>query len=165
MLNGSSYEDLETKKRPLNHFYDPVYDRGLTVTLFGTYEFPLKLLGKKNPDWALYADPTPQSNIPPQLFSYENAYNYFFTALTSNEIDKNENFARMFQSLGQVLHLLQDMAAIEHVRNDAYLVLPDDNVNKDVVENIINQYSRYELYTEELAKKMLSRLKAIFIPL
>lgn len=153
ILNGSSYEDLETTTRPFNHFYDPVNDRGLTITP--------STLGNKNPDWAMrnntlicvdfYVDGSCARTEQPQVYSYPDAYGYFYKALVSvNPKSKEENFGKMFQSLGQVLHLLQDMAAIEHVRNDAHVASPYFG---EFVDKLIKQQSRYEIHTENLIKK------------
>ncbi len=47
------------------------------------------------------------------------ARSYYYMALTAtNDNAREEYFAQTFQTLGQVLHLLQDMAVPAHVRND-----------------------------------------------
>ena len=47
------------------------------------------------------------------------ARNYYRLALTASDNATREgNFAKTFQTLGQVMHLLQDMAVPAHVRND-----------------------------------------------
>lgn len=137
--------------RSLSHFYDPVNDRGLTpegyvgTAVFGvkkiisfiltysmySYLIPPSLnldgtaFGYKNPDWAfnnLLPDSQKVMIKIPQFYSYPDAYTYLYLALTSkNDSDRDKYFGKAFQALGQVSHLLQDMAAIEHVRNDAHL--------------------------------------------
>jgi len=50
---------------------------------------------------------------------WDNARIYFYSALTSGDNAARESyFAKTFQSAGQVMHLLQDMAVPAHVRND-----------------------------------------------
>jgi hypothetical protein len=165
LLNGSSNEDLDVAEpisidscRPLNHFYDPVHDKGLfSVGSDGNPIFGVN----SNPDWAMES---PNLLFPigivgdvteilkgvickpyrDQTFSYPDAYSYLYSALTTTDAtgkDRDINFGKMFQSLGQVLHLLQDMAAIEHVRDDPHIY------------TVKSQYSRYETYTELIADK------------
>jgi hypothetical protein len=98
--------------------------------------------GSANPSWAI--DPDSKSGgctIPGQILDLKswmanyNQYNEldstcnyfawswaritFIAALLKKEdADRNRIFARMFRSVGQVAHLLQDMAVPAHVRND-----------------------------------------------
>ncbi len=63
-------------------------------------------------------------NSPIQIRSYQtmgwdNARQYFYNALTTtDDAIRETDFAKTFQSIGQVMHLLQDMAVPAHVRND-----------------------------------------------
>lgn len=64
-----------------------------------------------------YGGPTVSRNN--QSMGWDNARSYFYSALTSNtNADRDAYFAQTFQAVGQVLHLLQDMAVPGHVRND-----------------------------------------------
>src|SRR5207245_9304306 len=50
------------------------------------------------------------------------ARGHFLAGLTSGSpTDRNEELGLMFQSLGQVIHLIQDVSQPQHVRNDAHL--------------------------------------------
>jgi hypothetical protein len=50
---------------------------------------------------------------------WDHARQYYYSALTSLSKSGQESyFVKTFQGLGQVLHLLQDMAVPAHVRND-----------------------------------------------
>jgi hypothetical protein len=54
-----------------------------------------------------------------QQMGWDYARSYFHAALTSpTSFARDDYFARTFQAVGQVLHLLQDMAVPAHVRND-----------------------------------------------
>lgn len=105
--DGAKFEDNDS--RPLNHFYDPYYNRPLTV--FGMER------GKRSPDWAL-EDVTEVSG---QESSYRNARQYLYDALAAKTTtERDRSFGLLFQSLGQAIHHLQDMAQPQHVRNDTH---------------------------------------------
>jgi len=54
-----------------------------------------------------------------QEMGWDNARSYFYSALTSTtNINKEASFVKTFEAVGQVMHLLQDMAVPAHVRND-----------------------------------------------
>lgn len=100
---GSVVEDDST--RSLNHFYDPLRNRGL----FG--------VNVASPDWAL----EDARDVDSQVFSYKDARDYLYQALiSSTEAARKQFFGKTFQTLGQVIHHLQDMAQPQHVRNDAH---------------------------------------------
>ena len=107
--DGSRFEDLGT--RPRRHFYNPRTGQGLNV--------PVLPIQTGSPDWAL-AQPGTLSG---QDFSYWDARRHLFHALTAQSNAVRENaFGRVFQTLGHVIHHLQDMAQPQHVRNDAHCV-------------------------------------------
>jgi len=115
IIRGSSNEDDGT--RPLNHFYDPISGRGLTVGFFlppseewakdteaqGNYcDFGIcqKRIGYED---KLFSSPTD--------FSWNRGiYDYVYG-------DKK----RGLETLGHVLHLVQDATVPAHVRNDQHL--------------------------------------------
>jgi hypothetical protein len=111
---GSVHEDDGLRAR--GHFYDPVRDRGFTsLTCFGE--------GFAAPDWA-FDQPTEPVDL---RFSWREARDSFFHALTDKDLKpariergREENLARTFRALGDVLHLVQDMGSPEHTRNDAH---------------------------------------------
>ncbi len=103
--DGARFED--DSPRPANHFFDPVHNKALTVG--GA------TLGMKSPDWAL----EDVGIIGNQASSYRDARQYLYDALTSlAQTDRDKNFGLTFQTLGQVIHHIQDMAQPQHVRND-----------------------------------------------
>jgi len=125
---GAKYEDRSN--RALNHFYNPITN--LPLPFIGALP-----AGSASPNWALEDN----SDVDPELtgaqeYSYKDAMNYFHLALTSATIDERElNWAKTFQTLGQVIHHIQDMAQPDHARNDAHL---------DVVDS-----SWYEKFTDD----------------
>ncbi|HET7629875.1 MAG TPA: hypothetical protein VFK03_00710 [Candidatus Saccharimonadales bacterium] len=107
---GAILEDKGIKS--LNHFYDPVYGRPLTVPGLKKLFRPLT-----SPDWAL-EDQTTYSD---QSYSLRDANEYLYTALTSAmPQDQNSSFGLLFETLGHVIHHVEDMAQPQHVRNDEH---------------------------------------------
>lgn len=79
-----------------------------------------------------------QKDVGGQGYSWNDARHYYYAALTSTTTDqRNANFARAFRSVGQVMHLVEDMAVPEHTRNDAHPLSPgielyiEDNLAHD----------------------------------
>ncbi len=142
---GSSFED--DGKRPLNHFYDPANNhRGLTVGVE---------IGHSSPDWALEdnGDVTNRFLAGEQRYSFKHAREYFYKALTSparppelGETTRYKQFGLMFQSLGQIIHHLQDMSQPQHVRNDDHCDGDEDRVRCYGTHNP----SWYEKFTNEI---------------
>ncbi len=127
-------------KRPLQHFFDPYFDRGLTAFGLGQIDIDVQ----RNPDWALgtrysFTDPN-RTAIPRRNgFSIVDAREAMFRALTlmtkadgaygdiaSGEDDATRQqwrqayWATAFRALGDVLHLNQDMAQPQHTRNEPH---------------------------------------------
>jgi hypothetical protein len=103
IVDGSAFEDYGSRFR--NHFHNPLTNAGLSDM------FP----GKSAVDWAI--------SDPENEWSWINARTYFYNALTSEtQTARNDQFAKMFRALGQVVHLIQDASVPEHVRNDQHLI-------------------------------------------
>jgi hypothetical protein len=144
---GAEFEDVPGT-RSLNHFFDPV--NNIPLTVLGIQ------LGLSSPDWSLKDN----NNESSQLFSYRDARNSFYNALTSaaSPSDRGEHWGKMFQSLGQTIHHVQDMAQPQHVRNDQH-------VDKKI-PGFYNP-SLYETYTRDsrrLLRALISRpdIKPVF---
>ena len=104
MIEGSHFEDESI--RPGNHFHDPIRNSGL-----GGFDSAI--------DWSL--SPI-GSQFPEGAYSWNDAREYYFKALTSpTKAERDENWGKTFRALGQIMHLIQDMASPAHVRNDAHL--------------------------------------------
>lgn len=109
--DGADYEDsTDVIKRPFNHFYNPLNNQPLSVKGYA--------LGATSPDWALEDG----GNITNQSNSFRDARQYFYDALTLPVEQKirDKFWGFTFQTLGQVIHHIQDMAQPQHVRNDAH---------------------------------------------
>lgn len=117
MMDGSEFEDNGV--RPINHFYNPWTGKGS--------------IGFPAPDWALEESLI----IPWQGYSYRDGRQAFFMALTQpHETDRDAAFGEMFETLGHVLHVIEDMAVPQHVRSDLHL-------------SGSPWYSRYEKWTND----------------
>ena len=102
-------------KRSLRHFFDPQSGNGLAG--FAT-----------SPDWALERNPAGavlDFDNPEQKYSYEDARKYFFAALTCQTAQcRKDNFSRTFQTIGHLIHHIQDMGQPQHSRLDVHLLGP-----------------------------------------
>jgi len=110
VLVGQGAYDEDDFPNSLNHFFDPENDAPLSVpTLFCLPQ------GATARDWAL-------GGLGNQ-FTTTNARQYYEAALMApNQAVRDINLRLLFLSLGHSIHLVQDMAQPEHVRNDQHLV-------------------------------------------
>lgn len=113
--NGALLEDEggTFSGRFYNHFHNPLYsynqwgDAGLTSV------WPWVNSGNSAVLWA--ADDSSND------WRWGRVRDYYYNALTSSvDADRQASFAQTFRGLGQVIHLLQDMAQPAHVRNDPH---------------------------------------------
>ena len=121
---GSTAEDSPSC-RASNHFHDPLKAWGES----GMSDEPW-WLNRKCSSWSpWYSDiiwATGQETKGGltvtrrnQIMGWDNARTYLYNALISGvQTERETNLTKTFQSLGNVLHLLQDMAVPAHVRND-----------------------------------------------
>jgi hypothetical protein len=152
--------------RAMFHYFDPVHNAGLSGVV--NPNTSLSLSGT-TPSYLWGATGVGTTNLcileSCQSFSVTNdfpyassstvigARNHYLNGLTCENLDlygspcsaavRDQEFGLMFRSLGQVLHLLQDAAQPEHVRNDAHLepgipVVPNYFSNRSVYENYVD---------------------------
>lgn len=106
--DGADFEDAFP--RPIHHFYDPDNDQSLQKPFISVFTHP-------SPDWAL----EDTSDINGQDNSYKHAVDAFYKALTlPTKTERDTEWGKVFETLGNVIHHIQDMAQPEHVRNDAH---------------------------------------------
>lgn len=106
--SGAWNEDLGNK--PLNHFFNPINNTKLDLPRGFSSNYT-------SPDWAL----EDSGQISGQDFSFADARGYYYKALTATKTsDKNDNFSKTYESLGHVLHHIQDMAQPQHARVEAH---------------------------------------------
>ena len=147
--------------RVVNHFFDPTRNRQLSPC-------PLGSSCESAPNWATGAnDSFTQANLVNSgrrnHFTVVDAKEALFRALTlktlssaglwidlpqpsdanGKEAQRNRYWATMFRSLGDTLHLLQDMAQPQHTRNDVHAGIVPGTGHK----------SAFELYVDARAKR------------
>jgi len=158
--------------REFNHFFDPYFDRPLTVTgsqvLQWSYGQPIR----KAVDWALgtadaFSDPDIRDTGSTwNHFTLFDAHEAMFRALTlkqrtspvaytnlaaaltaaTAESTRKAYWATTFRALGDILHLNQDMAQPQHTRNEAHS-------GKRVLEYLgAGHTSVFEKYMDERAR-------------
>lgn len=147
--DGSRAEDAGT--RSLNHFYDVVNDRPLTV---------LVSLGARSPDWAL----EDVSDIAEQSSSYKDAKEAYYQAHVFNHPAVNAEvnaaaregaWTNTFAALGHVLHHMQDMGQPQHVRNDAHC---DAGLAACYLQFNPSRYERYSGNTNHGVRAGITRI-------
>lgn len=120
---GSTNEDVSS--RPCNHFWNPLKDEGLDEY------YIIHFTGEPNRNWALgyevntgnplYSCPSGDNSTSSSCndYSWRKARDEFYKALTgTTESIRNEHFKEMYESLGRILHLMEDMGVPAHARND-----------------------------------------------
>jgi hypothetical protein len=121
--------------RVAHHFFDPFHDSGLTVAT-----------GAKAVDWAVTGQPKSTYDFRTNHFSVRKSREAYWRALTyklapslpytsgplmdlqfvpSNRVTDKESarlgyWATLFRGLGNVVHLVQDMAQPQHTRDDSH---------------------------------------------
>jgi len=139
LIDGSRKED--EPPRWMNHFYDPIFERGLTDPVLGTWE--------NSKSWA--QDDRNQNNftykIPATIASILTAIQQKrISALSTESVFTWKTALRYWiqgekegamASLGHVLHLLQDATVPDHTRNDPHPNNSpyEDFAHQNVIEN------------------------------
>ncbi len=138
IMKGSTEED--NSLRFVNHFYDPVFNK--TWHFLGVqYLFP-ELTAKqwaKNPFAQALYDPEYLATIGPVIKSpvFSNA-NYSWQRAIYEYVKGNR--IKAFESLGHILHLIQDMSVPEHTR---------ENVHLSFLDKATSYYEEYAARKEE----------------
>jgi len=137
--------------RVFNHFFDPINNNAL-------FPCPDPIAGcAKSIDWALGLENALAPSFAPHLnrrnhFSWLDARRFMFAALTTKrsagltstayrvagELESRERefaWATSFKSIGHALHLLEDAASPQHVRNDRH------NHQCEPPSSLVNSYS------------------------
>jgi hypothetical protein len=138
---GSEMEDAEDICRASNHFHNPAlpwYQAGLSDTwwvatgrcLLSNYQHNARI---SDLTWATGYLSNNSGDLDNEVveeneWDWDSAKEYFYIYLTGKDFEgsevatddesRKENLAKCMRALGQVMHLLQDMAVPAHVRND-----------------------------------------------
>ncbi len=125
MIQGSNTED--DGRRFLNHFHEPIKNKGLELPVLG---------GISAINWSLQSIGAQDGE---DSFSWNDAREYYFKALTSEtKAERDEYWGKTFRALGQVMHLLQDSANPSHVRADLHPL--DDGLHDYMERKSVNSY-------------------------
>ncbi len=144
---GARLED-ETHCRSRNHFHDPLktwenagLNNSILNTICSTY-----YQESYSVDSSIIWAQKPTNN----LYSWVKAREYYYNALTNNDKDlREENLAKTFRSVGQVMHLVADSSVPEHVRNDVH-ILPQETPKEWLAfSGITVGTPTYETWTKE----------------
>ncbi len=115
-----------------SHYYEPITNKGYTLS--GSE------IGQSAYD---------RANDPTNSMSWIWARKHFYEALTTTFKGRKEPaFADAFRALGQVMHLVQDVAVPAHTRNDFHFPAVDDEP--------------YEAYTKSRVKSL--KYSSIYFP-
>ena len=105
---GAVDEDVHT--RPLNHFFDPIYNRGIAGGVTSKrWAKDTKLQSGMNEQGAAISAVT-------SYFGSESDYSWDRAVYEYVHGDKE----RALETLGHVIHLIQDASVPDHTRNDAH---------------------------------------------
>lgn len=138
IIEGGVSED--SLGRPRFHFYDPISGLGLNGNAVSTVFCGGACTSA--PDWAENLNAGDQNSV----YSIPATRQSFFSALTTNDpIVRQRQWATTFDAVGRIVHLIQDMAQPQHVRNDIHFTLGP------ATDFVLTNYSRYERYTDEQA--------------
>ena len=123
---GSDWEDnivgTSEELRFMNHFFDPKTGSGLNFVGAASS----LVWGKDHGN---------------NLFNWYRTRQHYHWALTApKKTDRDAAFARVFRALGQLIHLVHDLAVPAHVRNDPHF---------PYFNPIVNSKDMYEDYTRE----------------
>ncbi len=127
-------------RRPLHHFFDPYYNRPLSEPGISLLDNAIR----RNPDWAIgsadaFLNPNTADPGRRNHFSVFDARESMFRALTMkwkksgsyddlvpvgypdlSDLWRKTYWATTFRALGDVVHLIQDMAQPQHTRNESH---------------------------------------------
>jgi hypothetical protein len=108
IVNGAVVED--DIPRFLRHFYDPQADEGERGLKLGVRFAP-------SPDWILEDR---FENSDQQYSLRDQAANRYLALTAATESERKKSFGAVLESVGRVIHHLQDMSQPAHVRSDAH---------------------------------------------
>ncbi|WP_124329460.1 hypothetical protein [Desulfonema ishimotonii] len=166
MRYGAEMED-EPMCRSSNHFHNPLKDdwgeSGLTDTIFFVNLWCAKEQEyssgniRSNISWATgFTDPdTPDDETRERnQWDWESAKEYYYAYLIGNDQSPNQYLVSCFRALGQVLHMLQDVAVPAHVRND-FSKGHAETIPADIPKDKITDHwgNRFEAYVKKYSKR------------
>ncbi|WP_089936921.1 hypothetical protein [Candidatus Entotheonella palauensis] len=109
---GKIIDQVTGRARFANHFHNPI-EAWSSAGLSDIQNGLSTILWAQNTD--------EQTHAPEGDWSWQTIRDFYFDALTqSSEHERQASFAKTFRGLGHQIHLIQDAAQPDHVRNDAH---------------------------------------------
>ena len=100
--------------RSANHYHNPLTEEGFS----GLWGIPFLFPGESAVQW--FQEPV-GSQYPFGYYSWYDVRDYFYKSLTSSDrITREDSFTDTFRGIGQLMHLVSDMAVPAHTRNDGH---------------------------------------------
>lgn len=125
--DGAKLED--DLLRPRYHFHNPLLTWDVSGYSYG-------LLGPYTSSIIWSQSPIGQNN----LYSWRDARDNYYSALTAaTDAARAPYYQKMFQSLGAVMHLVEDAAVPDHTRNQSHMF--DGTIEKYVQNNVLTTLS------------------------
>jgi len=146
IMLGSKEEDKPVY-RTVNHFYDPIYNKGLLSTFLPAYDW-----AENTNAQAMYS---PQYALLSKLLSlYSSDTDYSFDRAVYEYVWGDRE--RGLRTLGHILHLIEDMSVPAHTRDDqhingdyyeTYARRYDTNTINDISEELINNREKQKQFS------------------
>jgi hypothetical protein len=121
---GSDYED-DFPPGPIFHFFDPTTRSPLHLEAADypggeLFVLAMNAVTGPSPNWAIAGDSG--TSLLGNVYSFAKARDYFYASTTASlGAERDGNRAKLFESLGRIVHHVEDMAQPQHVRNDNHL--------------------------------------------
>ncbi len=131
IAEGVNLEDERTSVLPtygtmrsVNHFHNPLEQSPWTNAGLDDWVLLLHYTGRSSLLWA--QDGANQEDYVGGDWSWKKVREkYYYALIAVTDEDRRMNFAQTFRGLGHQMHLIQDAAQPDHVRNDAH---PEDSL-------------------------------------
>jgi hypothetical protein len=179
LQKGSTDEDrVPSMCRASNHFHDPTkpWDQSSVTDLPLFIRLRCYNLGwtprYSNITWAT-GQVTRGGEVTPRTLAYgmrqdmgwDDARWYYYSALTAaSKIEREAAYGLTFQAMGQVMHLLQDMAVPAHTRNDFTSHLTHNGILNTWLATGEPVVQPYELYVKDRSSLIESASQNVIVP-
>lgn len=160
IIQGSIDEDANV--RPLHHFYDPIHNKGLTLLEGDVMNYPTLAAvsipfgsgWSSSKDWASSSgeqqsfSESLSAGLLNSYFSGKDDYSWERAIYEYTWGDKK----RGLESLGHILHLIEDASVPDHTRNDPHPPFAD---------SLFHQESPYESWTNKFDRSTINTAEEI----
>jgi hypothetical protein len=161
---GKEGKDDFRSTRAYNHFHDPLEDWGdaglnnyavkwfynqyysrypVSTVLWGLNSGQQDFYGNTTGDWSW-------GKAKESYYIYLTGKDFEGDSVASTEATRNSHFAECIRSLGQTMHLLEDMSSPPHTRNDVH-IFPIDKISDIELDKPFGRWT-YETHTKKYLK-------------